>query len=170
MSRRPVVDDKAIASIKAIAGAVGDTISARMVLCPYGGILYWLGHGPEVHEAQKAWAEELVAWLNKEVWLDGFWTVLWCDWDYQRGLYTRAVMAYLDRDCDLQFTVDIEDHFNIAILAIPDYVEAAENAYHAKRRFLAEVGVTASDQIKAALGEKSKNRWAQPEFDVLSMT
>lgn len=118
---------------------------------------------PFVH--QDVFARELCELLNREVWRDGQWLVVWAKpgWNSKPR---KLTMAWKDQDGDVPFVVE-DEHDPIVIQAWGKdrLVEMAENAYQAWQAHEKDVGITPDQKIKAAQGEPSRDsRAASPLF------
>lgn len=167
-TQKPDILDDAVAEILKIPAAVGNTRAGKMCLSA-SGIIYWRGRGPEPDPMRKAIAEELLRWLNKEVWLDGQWVVCWCDFRLETACYTRLAWCFLDKDNDLLFEVETDEPPEVIMLTIPDRVEHAMQAWMEWKQTMQDVGVRPEHTIKAALGQKSADPTAQPSIDLLAL-
>jgi len=159
----------AVPNLDRAVSAVGDRQAGWVLVHPFKGFVQWRGYGPRIQVPLRVWCEELLDILNKQIWLDGTWAVFVNTWNPAQRIYGRVDLGYLDKDNDLQFTVTIEEPFSVMLFSMFDYVEQAYEAYNLWRQQLEIVGVTDEEKIKAALGQKSKDKRPSPGFDLLAL-
>lgn len=168
MSKRPEILDAAVPELRKMPAAVGNFAAGKMCVAPTHNLKYWLGHGVDVDPMRKHFAESFIDLLNSEMWLDGHWVVIWKDFDLARAEYRSIVWAFLDRDNDLQFTVESDDPFPVLVETVLDRVSDAFDAWMQWKQTMQVMNIRPEDQIKAALGQKSKDPFARPSIDLLA--
>lgn len=163
-------DPNAAANTVAALKAIGSLTDGRMVLEREKGKRIWVGKdGPDLDISRQQFALDILKKLNKELWLDGMWAVAWCDWTLQRAHYTRCNCLFLDKDMDLLFVVTIEDPIDVMWNAIDDYLTQCAAAHWEWQEQMKIVGVKADQTIKAALGQASADKRADPGIDLLNL-
>lgn len=158
--------------------AVLDLVGSVMAECGEAGWFVMHDENGKAHEhqygaittldPQRQWARDLCAALNREVDFDGSWIVAWADpvmveppagMGHQiigiaRPIPSRCVWFHMDKDGDVNFSVDTEDPLRDVLGSdINERVEHAAIAHQGFRDLVREVGIDTRHTRKAALGQ-----------------
>lgn len=123
------------------------------------------------HSYHVAFAARLFGELNRQLDHGGAWSVTWKDLTtYQRddgtlwfNWPTVWVASWFDGDGDLQFEVGNDEHFSrVMNEPIETWLDQCEHAYQRWLEHIIDVGVTQSQTIQAAKGERSIDPDDQP--------
>lgn len=163
-------DPKASANTAAALAAIGTVNDGRMLIEREKGKPMWVGkRGPELDISRSTFARDFLKKLNRELWLDGMWAIAWCNWTFQKAAYTECSFIYLDKDMDVQFVVTCEDPIETMWNSIDDYMDQCVAAWATWREQLQIVGVKPDQKIKAAIGQASADKRADPGIDLLNL-
>jgi hypothetical protein len=163
-------DPRASANTAAALAAVGSLEDGRLLIEREKGKPSWIGkRGPDLDASRETFARDFLKKLNKELWLDGMWAVGWVNWTFQKAAYTECVWIYLDKDMDVQFVVNCDDSIEIMWNHVHEYMDQCVAAYMVWREQLKIVGVRPEQKIKAAIGQASADKSADPGIDLLSL-
>lgn len=163
-------DPNAAANTVAALKAIGSAVDGRMVLERERGKRIWAGkQGPDLDISRKQFAEKMLRTLNKEIWLDGMWAVAWVHWTFQQAAYTQCNFLFLDKDMDLLFVVTAEEPIDVLWNAVDHFIDQCLAAYLTWKEHEQIVGIRPSQKIKAAFGQASADKKADPGIDLLSL-
>lgn len=153
-------------ALPALTGQIAPFIIGKGWVCAISaaGLVESKGTAPDLAIEMRIFATELCERLNRDLHLDGSWVVGWTDFSPSDGFPKRLIMAYLDRDGDLIFLVDAEDPFLIMLASVDEYMNQCQAAYDHAHAHVADVGVTETQRIKAALGEESQDPGAEGDW------
>jgi hypothetical protein len=163
-------DPKASANTAAAIAAIGSKHDGRLLIEREKGKRIWIGKkGPDLDISRKQFAEDFLKKLNRELWLDGMWAVCWTNWTFQRAHYTECHWLYLDKDMDVQFLVTCEEPIEVMWNNMDHWMDNCVAAWETWRETLQIVGVKPGQKIKAAIGQASADKRADPGIDLLNL-